>query len=468
MYMKLMVFTGLAMVHAVPSCARVPGVGPCPTPDPPPTPALTPAQECDNLCGASGARGFMTWKCPLLGECFEACVCGRCFDASSTFTTRDGAKRMDEVMVGDEVLAARSDGSLVWDKIAVDASHGGTNTTEYISIATNTDRTLTLTSNHYLHATRGDTKTCCSADTMVTAEKVAVGDTVWVAESAASDALTPVFVTAVDKVQRVGQYNFWLDGEDDPHFRSLVVNGVATVSFTDDFRLVNTLGADVANHLVDPLRELVRLGVALPKNVGHDAPWVGLEVQNVVADCVESGMKGCSDEQIRQRLERILHKLELQLGETQADALLQAFEALAARHLRSVPASVRRLATTVAANFASMHVTTLVAHEARSTAMRVCETSDPCKREMVVNVHLHPNAGYMNDPLQVLTLTISVAICVLVLIVAALVCALHRAVKGLTTRLCAPATPAKVAEAKMADELSCAEAGVATDAASQV
>lgn len=377
----------------------------------------------------------------------------RCFDASSTFTTRNGPKRMDAIVVGDEVLAARNDGTLVWDKIAADASHGGTTTMDYLSIATDTKHTLTLTANHYMHATRGEieSKSCCSADTLVTAAKVAVGDTVWVA-SGATAALTPTLVTAVTNVQRVGQYNFWLDQQDDSHFRSLIVNGVATVSFTEEFRLTKTLGFDVADRLVDPLRDMARLGIALPKIISREAPWLGLEVQDLVADCVESRMAGCSEEQIGEKLERILKTLEHDLGKDHADDLLRAFEELAARHLRSVPSSVRRLA----AKFAAMHVTTLVAHEARSAAMHVCEKSDECKQGMVVNVQLQPSTGYLSGPLLVLTITLGVAVCALVLAVASLTWAVCRAVKILKR-------PASVTEA-VADGAKAAP----TDATEQV
>merc|ERR1712216_227923 len=115
--------------------------------------------------------------------------------------------------------------------------------------------------NHYLHATHGGTMSCCSADSLITAENVLVGDTVFVAGEG-MDALQPATVTTVDIVQRAGQYNFWLDQADDAHFRSLIVDGVAAVSFTDDFRLINTLGFDVADRMVDPLREMARAGIS--------------------------------------------------------------------------------------------------------------------------------------------------------------------------------------------------------------
>lgn len=382
----------------------------------------------------------------------------RCFDASSTFTTRTGPKRMDAITVGDEVLAARSDGSLVWDTIAADASHSGTEVIEYVSIGTDSGRTLTLTANHYLHATHGGTMSCCSADSLITAENVLVGDTVFVAGEG-MDALQPATVTTVDIVQRAGQYNFWLDQADDAHFRSLIVDGVAAVSFTDDFRLINTLGFDVADRMVDPLREMARAGISSPTSLTREAPWIGLRAQDVIADCVEAHMTGCSDEEIRLKLEAILMEVQSQ-HPMEADRLLQAFEALAAHHLRFVPSSVRRLV----ASIASIHVTTLVAHETQLAAVHVCESSEQCKRDMVINVH---KGGYMSGPVQVLTVTLGVAVCVLVLIVAALACVVRRILMSSTR-----GAPAVQAEKELAVsttlEAKGDDAKAAPDAANRV
>lgn len=385
----------------------------------------------------------------------------RCFDAASTFTTPSGPKRMDAIAVGDEVLAARSDGSLVWDKIAADASHAGLDMTEYIELGTDASRTLTLTANHLVHATRDSTKTCCGADTLVAADKVAVGDTVWVATST-DGALTPARVTTVGNATRAGKYNFWLDQNDDAHFRSLIVNGVATVSFTDDFRLTQTLGFDVADRLVDPLRDMARMGITIPTTVSREAPWIGLAVQDVVADCVESHMAGCSDDELRSKLDTILQQGAAALGQAHMDSLLAAFEQLAARHLRAVPSSARRLAVRLGA----MHVTALVAHEARSTAMHVCAADDECNRDMAINVQLH-TSGYLGGPLQILTVALGVAVAVLLVVVATLACVVRRIVIGLTRNLSASTKVAVVAPAPVV-EAAATDAKTDADVAEQV
>lgn len=164
-------------------------------------------------------------------------------------------------------------------------------------------------------------------------------------------------------------------------------------------------------------------------------------------------MVDCSDEQIRQKLDRVLQAGANALGQSQMDSLLGAFETLAARHLRAVPSSARRLAVRLGA----MHVTSLVAHEARMTAMHVCEANQECNRDMEINVQLHPS-GYLGGPLQMLTLGLGVAIGVLLLIVATLACVLRRIVISLMRNL--PSTTsegAKVAVAELAAKTEVAE-----------
>lgn len=355
----------------------------------------------------------------------EACPC---FDASSTFTTPDGPKRMDAVKVGDKVLSARTDGSLVWDTIAVDASHIGPrggldDEIDYLSIGTASGHTLTLTDNHYMHATRDSDAACCSANTLILAKKVSVGDTVFISVEGMS-ALQPSNVTTIDRVKRTGLHNFWLDQADDTRFRSLVVNGVAAVSFTVESRLVNTLGFDAADRMVDPLREMARSHQShpLPVSLTRAAPWIGVEVQNIIADCVEARMAGCSDETIRVKIEELMDEVSAQ-HPAEADVLFRAFEELATRHLRLVPAAGRRLV----ASLASMQVTKLIAHEAKLAAMHVCAWNEQCNHGMIVNVNVNESGSntYVSNPVLVLAIILGVIALLLVFLTVTLACVLR-------------------------------------------
>merc|ERR1711881_567664 len=99
---------------------------------------------------------------------------------------------------------------------------------------------------------------------------VAEGDVVWTtsavdtAQGTAQLKVTPKVVTAVATVLRDGAYNFILEQSDDePHFRSLVADGVIASSFTTDWRLINTFGFDMADKLFNPIRRLVRQGMTI-------------------------------------------------------------------------------------------------------------------------------------------------------------------------------------------------------------
>lgn len=354
----------------------------------------------------------------------------KCFDASSTFTTPDGPKRMDAIEVGDKVLSARTDGSLVWDTIAVDGSHVGPrggldDEIDYLSIGTASGRTLTLTENHYMHATSDSAASCCSANTLVPAKKVSVGNTVFISVEGKS-ALQPTNVTTIDKVKRAGLHNFWLDQAGDTHFRSLLVNGVAAVSFTAGERLVNTLGFDATDRMIDLLREMARNHQShpLPANLTRAAPWIAHEVQNLIADCVEARMPGCSDETIRVKLEEIMDEVSAE-HPADADVLFRAFEELSTRHLRLVPAAGRRLI----ASLASIHVSKLIAHEAKLVAMHVCASNEQCKHEMIVNVNINESGSntYVSNPVLVLAIILGVIVLLLVLLTVTLACVLRRA-----------------------------------------
>merc|ERR1719498_642908 len=74
-----------------------------------------------------------------------------CFDAATTLETKSGPKRADQIQVGDSVLVATHEGKLVWDRIAVDASHGP-GMTNYLQITTSSGASVVISGNHYLHA----------------------------------------------------------------------------------------------------------------------------------------------------------------------------------------------------------------------------------------------------------------------------------------------------------------------------
>ena len=128
-----------------------------------------------------------------------------------------------------------------------------------------------------------------------------------------------------------------------------------------------------------------------------------------------------------------------------------------------MPSSARRLAVQLGA----MHVTALVAHEARSTAMHVCAANDECNRDMAINVQLH-TSGYLGGPLQILIVALGVAVCVLLLVVATLACVVRRILISLTRNLTSTKEAAVVAPAAPVVAAAATDAKTEADVAERV
>ena len=81
-----------------------------------------------------------------------------------------------QVSVGDQILVATADGELIYDTIALVVSHANVTKETYLRIATAT-RVLTLTPNHYMHASHGEPAvSCCSGSTLKLASDVSAGE----------------------------------------------------------------------------------------------------------------------------------------------------------------------------------------------------------------------------------------------------------------------------------------------------
>lgn len=335
-----------------------------------------------------------------------------CFDAATTFISRSGPngaatpKRADALQVGDEVRVATRDGRVVWDRVAIDVSHGANARNTYVQIRT-AQRMLHISPDHYLHTARpsadATTPSCCSNSTLHLASTVAVGDLVWALNPADSAAVpAPELVTSVDNVQRDGAYNFVLEQAGDLHFRSIIADGIVASSFTSDWRLINSFGFHMSDRLLQPVRELAALGL-IESNLTHEAdggdflrsPLMRMvrELEGVVADCLEAHMQNCTQEEVQPRVAAVLATAQEQMSTPIYQALGRLVEGLAHSHgqwLSTAATSVRRMLSSLAPTAATPNATetqvgvvvTLLVFECRKLASDMCSTDGRCKDHM--------------------------------------------------------------------------------------
>lgn len=247
----------------------------------------------------------------LSGE--EPGECSRnCFDAATELLTPTGSVRADNVSVGDEVLVAASDGSLIHDRIAFVVQHTNATDVEYISIATGS-RTITLSSGHYLHSIQAGSKSvCCTGSTLKAAKDVSIGDTVWVTSESGSR-LNAEVVLNITTHRSPGAYNFLLLQRDATSFHSVIADGVAASSFTKEWRLIDESDPwsfDVADSMASLLRESYEAWIAFNNRASSidsiSLIQLALDVQDIVADCVESALAECSEEVVSKQLEDVI------------------------------------------------------------------------------------------------------------------------------------------------------------------
>lgn len=296
--------------------------------------------------------------------------------------------------MGDEVLVATKDGELVWDTIAVDASHVGADVIEYLEISSSDGRNLSVTANHYLHATSdGESASCCSESTLVAAEDVQIGNWLWTvpagAESTAAG-LHPARVMSVRKVRKAGAHNFWLAELGDASFRSLIANGVVASSFSSDMRLVHTLGFDVANRMIDPLRQTATelRGSEHSEGRAYKNPLMDhLEpLADVIADCVEQHLHACD---LESRVAAVWQKA---LDETPEAAMAAISAALATWVYQQsgarLPHGARRLAAAVASRTGLLVRT--ITQSVREQSTKLCSMNDECRADMPADTVVLP------------------------------------------------------------------------------
>ena len=342
-----------------------------------------------------------------------------CFEASTTFTSREGTKRADALKVGDEVLVMTEDGAPVWDTIAMAVSHGQSGRLhEYRHIVASDGRSLRISPNHYLHARKpGETFACCSASTLLPAGQLQIGDTIWVTRNAStSDAsvdasTTPAVVAAITTETHPTAYNFLLLQEDVKQvaaatgqpatrsFYSLIANGVVASSFTEQWRLMKGYGPYVADRLGDPVRALYRAGLRLESdqvdgssgilklNHGSNVSAatsplnntifaVAVELENLIADCFEAHMHSCSEAAVNAKVDALLANADQQIPPSVLQAVIDALEPDS-----YVARGVRRLASVVVHLWAGNQtalVTTVVGNVVRTEASLICDQEPSC------------------------------------------------------------------------------------------
>jgi len=328
-----------------------------------------------------------------------------CFSAATLFETKDGPRRADALKVGDVVLTAESNGRLVWDRIAADASHGGGMET-FMEITT-AAHSLHISPNHYMHATPNATPACCSNRTLKLASQVAVGDTVWVLNRDHS-ALKPVAVDSVTTIRKEGKYNFLLEQAQSRHFRSLVADGIVASSFTSNWRLLHSFGFEMADKLRNPLREMSLLAHVsatepsaaseggAPGNRTYSPRNLPLmrvleQVEALTADCLEDHLResaNCSEPALRLKFAAVERDAHATLAPALHTAVSTLLLKLSERHLgltstAVIPHAVRRLtAAMIASVMSTSQIVDLVAHEVHVYAVEICTLDEGCRADM--------------------------------------------------------------------------------------
>lgn len=295
----------------------------------------------------------------------------------------------------------------MWDTVSVDASHRG-DSADYLEILTNLGPSITISPNHYLHSSAGATTQCCGSSTLTLASDVVVNQTVYIALGdeampGSEDTLAPAQVSAIRRVRRFGRHNFILEQSGASGFRSLVANGVVASSFTSDWRLIDSFGFQMADRMYDPVREMVKAGLLVDStsvngiDLGEDPQKSALmrtarAMEDLIADCLEAHMHGCSDAEMRAQVGVIEARAQEEMPADQMAAISTVVERLADRHISLLPRPIRRLAAKAVlsmsmgnSSFSSLGrsgVISLLTAEARGMAITLCLTDERCEQDM--------------------------------------------------------------------------------------
>lgn len=158
---------------------------------------------------------------PWAGVSVDCGFAAACFGPEATAVRDpDGRVPFSSLRVGDRVLAVDSSGAPFFDRVFRIPHHDADEVTTYVRIRTDSGHALELAPGHMLHV-----GTCCALNDLTYAADVTVGDVVYVVRPGVP-AATPVTVTDVDRVQRVGAFNVHL------LHGTVVVNGIAATQFT--------------------------------------------------------------------------------------------------------------------------------------------------------------------------------------------------------------------------------------------
>jgi len=147
---------------------------------------------------------------------------GSCFSATSTVTLESGKViTYPELKVGDRVLSVAADGTPFFDKVFRITHYSTDLPMTYVRLTTTTGEVLELSPTHLLHV-----ESCCALSNLDTADKVAVGDTVFV--SSPTQTAMPVTIKTVETAVRKGQFNaHTISG-------NIVVSGIVASHFTTE------------------------------------------------------------------------------------------------------------------------------------------------------------------------------------------------------------------------------------------
>lgn len=336
----------------------------------------------------------------------HTCCDESCFPGSTVLTTIAGPKRADQIAAGDEVLVATPQGALTWDTIAMAVSHNNpaiNRTFDYRLIHTSDARSLRLSPDHYLHARKpASNASCCGATTLTAAADVVVGDELWT--TSASGGTTLSTVTGVKLVVEPSAYNFMLlqdpVGSSAHHgFHSIVTDGIIASSFTSSIRLLKSHGPNAADRLGDPVRALYRAGLRLQSSEvdgdtsrlfgAQPAPTtppetifsVAIGLQNIIADCVEAAMVGCSEPELQVKMDILLGQMQDRLPPEVVSAVMRAVEAAADAGMGVVARTARRLSSYVSRGWIQNHTAHVVREVTiivRSEAGAICHEVPSC------------------------------------------------------------------------------------------
>ena len=182
--------------------------------DPAPSPTLTPYDYYATDPPASGSSGY--------GSSYGSSGSSGCFSGSETVTLDSGdVKFISDVVVGDRVLAADSDGQTIFSDV-VFVPHGSNKQSAiFTQISTEDGRDVKMTHNHILPA-----GVCGNVLSLVYASKVTVGDCIQTASGQER-------VSKIDFVRGEGLYTIVTKEE------YIVVNGIIASSFAVNHMMAN-------------------------------------------------------------------------------------------------------------------------------------------------------------------------------------------------------------------------------------